>query len=83
MECLILPGGLYAVFQYRGTSETAVETFQYIFGTWIPASDFELDARPHFELLDENYRNDHPESEEEIWIPVRPKKRENNKQNPV
>lgn len=82
MERLTLPGGLYAVFVYRGTSKTAVETFQYIFGTWLPASDFVLDTRPHFELLGENYRYDHPKSEEEIWIPVRPQKIEPNKQHP-
>jgi len=32
-----------------------------------------LDNRPHFEVLGEKYKNGDPESEEEIWIPVKEK----------
>ncbi len=70
MEALVLEGGLYAVFDYRGSSSDK-RVFQYIFTTWLPSSGFELDNRPHFEVLGENYRNDDPTSEEEIWIPIR------------
>jgi AraC family transcriptional regulator len=73
MESYTLPGGLYAVFIHNGAAHTFPKTFQYIFGTWLPASDYLLDNRPHFELLGEKYKNDHPDSEEEVWIPVRPK----------
>ncbi len=73
MESIILPGGLYAVFLYKGLPAEAGKLFQYIFGVWIPASEYELDGRPHFEVLGEKYKNDSPDSEEEIWIPVRPK----------
>jgi AraC family transcriptional regulator len=72
MESYTLSGGLYAVFIHKGSS-TDTRTFQYIFGTWLPASEFALDNRPHFELLGEKYRNNDPDSEEEIWIPVRKK----------
>jgi len=72
MEIFSLTGGLYAVFQYRGLS-TDTSIFQYIFGTWLPNSNYVLDKRPHFELLGEKYKNDHPDSEEEIWIPIKPK----------
>ncbi len=68
---LIIPEGLYAVFIHRGAAVTARQTFEYIFSTWLPRSNYELDERPHFEQLDERYRNDDPDSEEEIWIPVR------------
>jgi AraC family transcriptional regulator len=74
METVLLPEGLYAVFLHKGAASTAPETFRYIFGTWLPGSDYLLDNRPHFELLGEKYKNDDPDSEEEIWIPVRPKK---------
>ncbi|TGK20407.1 GyrI-like domain-containing protein [Leptospira stimsonii] len=74
METTILPEGLYAVFFYKGSSKDGPKVFQYIFGTWFPDSDFVLDQRPHFELLGEKYRNDDPNSEEEIWIPIRQKK---------
>lgn len=47
--------------------------FICIFSDWLPKSDYELDERPHFEILDEKYKNDDPNSEEEIWIPIRNK----------
>lgn len=72
MDTYILPGGLYAVFDYKGSS-TDHQIFQYIYGTWLPGSDYDLDDRPHFEVLGSRYKNADPESEEEIWIPVKPK----------
>ena len=72
METFTLPGGLYAVFIHKGPASEGERTFRYIFGEWLPNSGYELDNRPHFELLGEKYRNDHPDSEEEVWIPVRP-----------
>jgi AraC family transcriptional regulator len=74
METFILPPGLYAIFLHRGARTTAPKTFQYIFETWLPNSDYRLDNRPHFELLGKKYKNENPDSEEEIWIPVKPKK---------
>lgn len=73
MEGFTLPGGLYAVFLHKGAAPTAARTFQYIFGIWLPNSGYTLDHRPHFEMIGEKYKNDDPESEEEIWIPVRKK----------
>jgi AraC family transcriptional regulator len=73
METFVLKSGLYAVFQHRGGPATGFKTFSYIFGEWLPASEYELDARPHFELLGEKYKGSEPDSEEEIWIPVWPK----------
>jgi len=70
MDTFILPGGLYAVFDYKG-SNTDNSIFQYIFGTWLPGSDYALDDRPHFEILGEKYKNNDPASEEEIWIPIK------------
>lgn len=70
METFTLDTGLYAVFLHKGSS-TDTSTFQYIFSTWLPASAYVLDNRPHFELLGAKYKNADPDSEEEIWIPVR------------
>jgi len=69
MKTMIVPGGLYAVFHYKGL-HTDNSFFQYILQTWLPASGYQLDNRPHFEWLGEKYRNNDPESEEEIWIPI-------------
>lgn len=71
-ETFILPGGLYAVFDYKGLS-TNNSVFQYILGVWLPWSEYLPDNRPHFEVLGEKYRNNDPDSEEEIWIPIRKK----------
>lgn len=72
METLVLPGGLYAVFHYIGLSADA-GIFQYIYTDWLPRSGYVLDSRPHFEVLGAQYKNGDPDSEEEIWIPVRSK----------
>jgi len=72
MEMFTLRGGCYAVFDYKGSS-TDMSIFQYIFGTWLPNSDYLLDNRPHFEILGEKYKNADPNSEEEIWIPIKAK----------
>jgi len=71
METYSLKGGLYAVFLYKGASSAAGETFQYIFGSWLPNSGYILDIRPHFEILGEKYIKEDPSSEEEIWIPIK------------
>jgi len=73
METFTLAAGLYAVFDYRGSSSDP-GIFQYIFGTWLPNSIYELDNRPHFEILGAKYKNNDPTSEEEIWIPIKPRR---------
>jgi AraC family transcriptional regulator len=73
MESFILKGGLYAVFSYHGAASAAEGTFREILGIWLPKSDYILDDRPHLEILGEKYKNESPDSEEELWIPVRPK----------
>ena len=72
MEGLILKGGLYAVFDYQGLN-TDSRIFIYIFNDWLPGSPYELDDRPQFEVLGEKYKNNDPGSEEEIWIPIKPR----------
>lgn len=72
METYIMPGGLYAVFNYKGLSNDS-NIFRYIYGSWLPKSAYTLDNRPHFEILGDKYKNNDPDSEEEIWIPLKPK----------
>jgi AraC family transcriptional regulator len=73
MESYILKGGLYAVFTHTGSSMDFQRTFQSIFDVWLPNSDYQIDDREHFELLGEKYKNESPDSEEEIWIPIKTK----------
>lgn len=70
MESLVLEGGLYAVFDYKGSSADR-SIFQYIFMEWLPQSQYAIDDRPHFEVLGAKYKNNDPHSEEEIWIPIK------------
>lgn len=74
MESYTLKGGLYAVFLHKGSSLDFQRTFQHIFSVWLPNSDYQIDDREHFELLGEKYKNESPDSEEEIWIPIKLKK---------
>jgi len=71
MEILTIPTGLYAVFLHKGSAAEGVKTYRYIFTQWLPASEYELENRPHFALMGEKYKNDDPNSEEEIYIPVK------------
>jgi AraC family transcriptional regulator len=71
MSKFVLSPGMYAVFSYKGDASDAAKAFQYIFGEWLPSSGFSLDNRPHFEVLGDKYKRDDPDSEEEIWIPIR------------
>ncbi len=72
MDTLVLESGLYAVFNYKGSSANT-DIYQYIFGVWLKNSEYLLDDRPHFEVLGKNYKNADPSSEEEIWIPLKKK----------
>ena len=69
----VLKGGLYAVFLHKGPASDGSETFKYIFTQWLPGSDYDLDDREHFEILGDKYKNNDPDSEEEIWIPIKRK----------
>ncbi|MEM9674379.1 MAG: GyrI-like domain-containing protein [Bacteroidota bacterium] len=71
METLVIPEGLYAVFHYQGKASEVAPAYQYIYGSWIPNSDYVLDHRPHFALMGEQYKNDDPNSQEELWIPIK------------
>jgi len=72
MEVFELEGGDYAVFEHKGMN-TDTSIFGYIYNEWIPNSEYDLDDRPHFEILGARYKNNDPNSEEEIWIPIKKK----------
>jgi AraC family transcriptional regulator len=74
LETYTIKGGLYAVFLHQGPASAFYVTFTKIFTDWLPKSEYEVDDREHFELLGEKYSNTNPNSEEEIWIPIKLKK---------
>jgi AraC family transcriptional regulator len=74
MQTLTIEAGLYAVFIHHGPASTFPKTAQYIHGQWMPQSAYQLDQRPHFEIMTAEYKgpND-PDAEEEIWVPIKKK----------
>jgi len=71
MESLTFPTGIYAVFLHKGPATEAYQTYHCIFTEWLPKSEYTVDDRPHFAVMDERYKKDDPDSEEEIWIPIK------------
>jgi AraC family transcriptional regulator len=70
LEIYRISGGLYAVFQHRGPARD-LRPFRFFFQEWLPESTFDVDLRPHFELLPASYDPWSPAATEECFIPVR------------
>lgn len=67
-----LCAGKYAVFIHRGTFANLFKTYQYIYGTWLPATKEELDEREDFEVYEREVLSfDDPNNEVKIFIPIR------------
>ncbi|MFV9551547.1 GyrI-like domain-containing protein [Algibacter sp. PT7-4] len=73
MEGLTIETGLYAIFKYRGLSKNFGDLMRYIFMEWMPQSGYALDNRPHFNVLGNKYINNNPDSEEDVYIPIKKK----------
>lgn len=73
LETLIIPQGLYAVFHSRGNYAQGRALLQYIFMSWLPASEYMPDERPHLAVMGDKYKGDTEDSEEDFWIPVKRK----------
>jgi AraC family transcriptional regulator len=73
LQVLLIPSGLYAVFSYKGKESEVSQMYGYIYGAWIPKSGYTLDHRPHFAVMGAKYKGEHPDSEEELWIPIKEK----------
>ncbi len=74
METLVLSGGLYAVVLHKGAASAVMQTYRDILQNWLPNSGFILDHRPHYTVMGERYKNENPDSEEEICFPIKPVK---------
>jgi len=70
MKTLEIDGGLYAIFHYKGLN-TDKKIFIDIYLDWLPESIYALDNRPHFQVLGPKYKNNDPNSEEDIYIPIK------------
>ncbi|NNE76446.1 MAG: GyrI-like domain-containing protein [Pricia sp.] len=71
LKSLVLKEGLYAIFIHKGMPSDFQKTMDAIYKDWLPTSGYEVDNRPHFEKLGDRYKNNHPDSEEEVWVPIK------------
>ncbi|MFP4846749.1 GyrI-like domain-containing protein [Winogradskyella sp. PE311] len=71
MKAFIIPEGEYAKFLHKGMDASA--TYQKIMREWLPTSGYIIDDRPHFQVMGEKYKNGSSDSEEDFYIPVKPK----------
>ncbi|MDG4715701.1 GyrI-like domain-containing protein [Winogradskyella marincola] len=68
MQPFTISEGLYAVFLHKGMD--AGKTYQRIMTEWLPNSGYNIDDRPHFQVMGDKYKNGSPDSEEDFYIPV-------------
>ena len=68
-----LPGGRYALAKFHGTGAQMPAAWQEFFGTWLPASGMQMDARPCFERYAADYAIDSATGEfaAELCIPIK------------
>ena len=63
----------YARFTHIGPINTLEETLRYIWGSWLPKSNYEYADRPDFELLPAGFNGADPNNKMYLNFPVIPK----------
>ena len=72
MQPVVIPGGLYATFEYRGQARNIGNTMAEFYTQWLPGSRYEVDNRLHFAVMGDRYLgHDNPNSIEDFFIPVK------------
>lgn len=70
LEMRTVPANRYAVFTHRGAVRTIGETYDRIFGTWLPSSGYRRAEGPDFERYDERFDDEALTGEVDIYVPV-------------
>ncbi|HEX2948445.1 MAG TPA: AraC family transcriptional regulator [Armatimonadota bacterium] len=75
MVAKVVPAAKYAVFTHRGplfgVEKDLQSTYQYIYGEWLPKSEYDRADTPDFELYDERFADGQATSEMDIYIPLK------------
>ncbi|WP_223068644.1 effector binding domain-containing protein [Paenibacillus caui] len=66
----VVPGGKYAVFIADGTAEHVQQVRKYIYGVWLPGSNYERREGPDFEVTDVRNSRYPDEMKMTIYIPI-------------
>ncbi len=71
-KSLQIETGLYAIFEHHGSVLDFNRTMTFILQEWLPNSEYVLDHRAHFEVLDHRYLGPmNPDSVEDVYIPIK------------
>jgi len=68
-----IPEHLYAVFGHQGPISYLPETLKYIWGSWLPKSEYEYQETPDFELYSPGTGASDTEKALSLFIPIRKK----------
>lgn len=66
-----IPEGKYAEFKVNGTSDSVQNIRRFIYGTWLPNSNYERDDGPDFEVTDVLNSTFPNEMKMKIYIPIK------------
>ncbi len=65
-----IPEGKYAIFDVKGPSESVQNTRRYIYGTWLPNSNYERKEGPDFEVTDVCNSSYPQDMRMKVYIPI-------------
>jgi len=65
-----IPEHLYAVFRHEGPISSLPETLKYIWGSWLPKSNYDYVEKPDFELYSPSTEREDSEKILHLHIPV-------------
>jgi len=66
----VLPEHLYAVFRHKGAISSLPETLKYIWGSWLPKSNYDYIEKPDFELYAPENQKENSEKILLLHIPI-------------
>jgi AraC family transcriptional regulator len=65
-----IPEAYYAVFTHKGPISKFMESIRFVFGEWLPNSEYTLTGTPELEVYDERFDPESEDSECDICLPV-------------
>jgi len=65
-----IPEQTYAVFTHKGMVDNMDTTLRYIWGDWLPNSQYSYANRPDFELYSKRFIHNSEKSELDLYIPI-------------
>ena len=68
-----IPEGEYAIFTHVGPISNIMNSVKYIYGEWLPNSEYTLTGMPDLEVYDERFKLEAEDSECDICLSVKKK----------